>query len=74
MRKSDPAGSEVASSAVVGVAKRVMSATDASPDAGVLLEISGTGDLKVHSKQIGLELGTARHGDLHVLAVADRGL
>ena len=45
-----------------------------SADAGILLEIRGTGHLEVDAKQIGLEWGTACHRGLHVLAAADRGL
>lgn len=45
-----------------------------SADAGILLQIRGTGDLKVYAKQVGFEFGAACDGCLHVLAAADLGL
>ena len=45
----------------------------AGADARVLLEIRRTGDLQVHTKQIGLERGAARDRRLHARSVADLG-
>ena len=45
----------------------------ACADAGVLLEIRGAGDFKVHAEQVGVERGAAGDGGLHSLATADLG-
>ena len=45
-----------------------------SADAGILLEIRSTGDVKVHAKQVRFEFGAACDGCLHVLSAADLGL
>ena len=45
----------------------------AGADAGVLLKERSTGDLQPGAEKVGVEVGAAGYGGLHVEAVADTG-